>query len=1082
MRTTTADYKAAIYATDRECRGYIKFNNDGTKIIRGVDGLISITLHEQLCDEERPMMNCACSRYVEVEFFNSGLPGGVSLANSYIDTYMGVVTKDTGTAPVGSIEPDTATVEYIWNGRFFITEIDRGKLSTKVLAYDELSKLNKQYVPTVTKGVSGYSKDDILVDILTQCGFTSTTAGVSGNVDELYECTCRQMFGWIMGTISLGSNVAMSRTNATNWGTRTITTGWNNRNNADREITDNEIYLGGLADGDTFTISSVTTGTADNPIVAGSGTGLVGENPYLTQANATTIYNNVNGISFKPMTIEFRGNPAIDTGDVLKVTSGGSSNYCYVQRLTTAFNGGIKQKIECFGDSAFYYSTELSPTNAQIKNAVSSMAQEIQQEIETADNGVITKVLDLDGSWKELVIANNQDLSAATSVWRWNINGLAHSTAYSGGTYNFAVDMNGRIIANMIQTGILTDANGYNSWNLDTGAFTITNGSINITTNSSTYDQIVLSYGEYKTTYSASTVSSVRTVGGSQRSKNSLASDYFYMFDSNNKFCVTLYNGTSESQQVPGQGTGYLQLYNNKVDYGYKPSISLNNFEQGHLSDLGSYHLNITSDSIGVFVGQGNGTSRGVMSLSASSNSQQFSFTDNATAIQTVRLDSSTVNHSGRLKLTNGTREYLLDTSGLSDQTGLIMYHDTSKLTAKIEPDSNGAGRLFLGDGTGTVNIVSLTNAGLTFRNSSNTVTATYPATGLQKLTGATDSSTASDSLFYIPNVTYTDIGVASTASWEAMAEGLFKWIATNYPHKTRCTFEGILQMNNYRKFSVYIYDTDVKQNGVPRYGGGSIELYTGQQFSIYVNNYVVGYYSTAPHPYMQDETSRNLVQLSMFRIDENYGVKISHQDGGTYKVTGTATAGFNITIGSAYLRAGVSYYLSGASGGGTTKAYLNIPSVANDTGSGSGAFTVTSDGTYNIRIIVASGASNLNLTFSPMVRVYANTPSSFVPWVPTPQSARLRYLPSSKATYLQNSGTASYELAQGVYLLSIGRWNTTTASMGGLYLISAYPNGSSFVKDISASSNASVSIASGGILTVTTTTNYCELSIIQLN
>lgn len=471
MRTTTADYKAAIYATDRECRGYIKFNNDGTKIIRGVDGLISITLHEQLCDEERPMINCACSRYVEVEFFNSGLPGGVSLANSYIDTYMGVVTKDTGTAPVGSIEPDTATVEYIWNGRFFISEIDRGKLSTKVLAYDEFSKLNKQYVPTVTKGVSGYSANDILIDVLTQCNFTTAVGGISGYVQEIPECTCRQMMGWLIGAYSLGSNATMSRTNASNFSPSTLKTQWTHKDDADHLVTDNEIYLGGLADGDTFTVNSVTTGTADNPIVVGSGTGIVGENPYLTQANATTIYNDVNGITFKPMTIEFRGNPAIDICDVLKVTSGGTSNYCYVQRLTTTFNGGIKQKIECFGDSEFYYSTELSPTASQIKNAVSSMAQEIQQEIETADNGVITKILDLDGSWKELVIANNQDLSAATSVWRWNINGLAHSTAYSGGTYNFAVDMNGRIIANAIQTGILTDALGKNSLNLDTGEF-----------------------------------------------------------------------------------------------------------------------------------------------------------------------------------------------------------------------------------------------------------------------------------------------------------------------------------------------------------------------------------------------------------------------------------------------------------------------------------------------------------------------------------------------------------------------------------------------------------------------------------
>lgn len=494
MRTTSADYKSAIYATERECRGYIKFNNDSTKIIRGVDGLVSITLHEQLADEERPMFGGACSRYVEVEFFNSGLPAGVSLANSYIDTYMGVVTGDTGTAPVDSIENDTATVEYIWNGRFYISEIDRSKLSTKVVAYDEFSKLNKQYVPTVVKGGSGYSVDDIAEDVLTQAGFVSTSVSLSGYVDELYEGTCRQMLSWVWGTNSLGCNLKMSRTAPTSITAITLDGAWSDKDNAENAVTDNEIYLGGLGDGDPFTVSSVTTGTEANPISVGSGTGLVGENPYLTSANANTILTNVGGITFKPMTIEFRGNPAIDTGDVLKVTSDGNTAYCYVQKMTTTFNGGIKQTIECYGDSEFYYSTEFNPTATHIKAAVSSMAQEIQHDIETADNGVITKILDLDGSWKELVIANNQDLSSATSVWRWNINGLAHSTSYSGGTYNFAVDMNGRIIANVIQTGILTDANGYNSWNLDTGAFTITNGSINVTTSSESNDLIQLNY------------------------------------------------------------------------------------------------------------------------------------------------------------------------------------------------------------------------------------------------------------------------------------------------------------------------------------------------------------------------------------------------------------------------------------------------------------------------------------------------------------------------------------------------------------------------------------------------------------
>ena len=298
MRTTSADYKSAIYATERECRGYIKFNNDATKIIRGVDGLVSITLHEQLADEERPMFGGAVSRYVEVEFFNSGLPAGVSLANSYIDTYMGVVTGDTGTAPVDSIENDTATVEYIWNGRFYISEIDRSKLSTKVVAYDEFSKLNKQYVPTVVKGGSGYSVDDIAEDVLTQAGFVSTSVSLSGYVDELYEGTCRQMLSWVWGTNSLGCNLKMSRTAPTSITAITLDGAWSDKDNAENAVTDNEIYLGGLGDGDPFTVSSVTTGTEANPISVGSGTGLVGENPYLTSANANTILTNFGGITF----------------------------------------------------------------------------------------------------------------------------------------------------------------------------------------------------------------------------------------------------------------------------------------------------------------------------------------------------------------------------------------------------------------------------------------------------------------------------------------------------------------------------------------------------------------------------------------------------------------------------------------------------------------------------------------------------------------------------------------------------------------------------------------------------------------
>ena len=504
MLTTSADYKTAIAATDREMRGYVEFNGDSTKIMRGCDGLISIVTTAQIADEERPMFGCACASICEMTFYNSGLPAGVSLANSYFDAYVGIVLEDTGSAPLGSIEPDTATVEYVWMGRFIIDTIDRSKLSTKVTAYDDFTKLNKPYVCNVAETPAGYPINQIVGDIRTQCNLfaSSTPSAPMGYVPKIYECTCRQMYGWVMSYFSLGSNMMARGGNVQNNYYTTVWGAYTHKDDAGHTITDDTIYMGGLADSPTFTFNSVVTGTEDNPVSVGSGTGIVGENPYFDAARATSLYNNINGLTFTPMSIEWRGDPAIQQGDIMKVVTGGNTYYTYVQRIVSTFNGGFKQTFECYGDSEYHYDMSTSPTQAAIKTAVSNMAQEIQQEIETADNGVITKVLDLDGSWKELVIANNQDLSAATSVWRWNINGLAHSTAYSGGTYNFAVDMKGRIIANVIQTGILQDAFGNNSWNLDTGAFSITNGSINVTTNSGSTDVITLIYGDIKTTMS----------------------------------------------------------------------------------------------------------------------------------------------------------------------------------------------------------------------------------------------------------------------------------------------------------------------------------------------------------------------------------------------------------------------------------------------------------------------------------------------------------------------------------------------------------------------------------------------------
>lgn len=90
---------------------------------------------------------------------------------------------------------------------------------------------------------------------------------------------------------------------------------------------------------------------------------------------------------------------------------------------------------------------------------------------------------DASGKPEELLIMDTDDVATAAKVWRWNLGGLGYSNTGVNGKYGTAITQDGAIVADyittgdlnaqVITTGILKDRKGNNSWNLDSGEFTL---------------------------------------------------------------------------------------------------------------------------------------------------------------------------------------------------------------------------------------------------------------------------------------------------------------------------------------------------------------------------------------------------------------------------------------------------------------------------------------------------------------------------------------------------------------------------------------------------------------------------------
>lgn len=152
-----------------------------------------------------------------------------------------------------------------------------------------------------------------------------------------------------------------------------------------------------------------------------------------------------------------------------------------------------------------------------IQEVVDKKTQQLSDMITGSKGGYFKWIYDANNNPIELVnLYGSEDITRAQKVWRWNSGGLGHSNNGYSGTYTLALTENGEINASMITTGVLNagvikagtiqDVSGNNSWNLETGSFTMASGSISLGNNFS-----VNSNGEAQMTNATITGGTVTT-------------------------------------------------------------------------------------------------------------------------------------------------------------------------------------------------------------------------------------------------------------------------------------------------------------------------------------------------------------------------------------------------------------------------------------------------------------------------------------------------------------------------------------------------------------------------------------------
>lgn len=211
------------------------------------------------------------------------------------------------------------------------------------------------------------------------------------------------------------------------------------------------------------------------------------------------IFVTVNGFKYRPFEAKVMPAPWLFPMDRITFTDlQGNVHTTLLTNVNTTINGAtnLKGSGETAQANSYAPNSGLTPAQARaLRRVLQSSNEQLEaaiadatRQITGATNSNVRFVYNEQGGLSEILVMDSPNIETAVNVWRWNSGGLGHSSNGYNGPYSLAMTQDGSIVASMITSGILnaslikagiiSDLAGKNSWNLSTGEFSVSEGTI----------------------------------------------------------------------------------------------------------------------------------------------------------------------------------------------------------------------------------------------------------------------------------------------------------------------------------------------------------------------------------------------------------------------------------------------------------------------------------------------------------------------------------------------------------------------------------------------------------------------------